>query len=119
AAEVTTANGTIETGAADVTKPEDRQAMVGAAAHFGGLDVLVNNAGIGATGHFMDSDPQTLRTIFETNFFGLTETTRAFLPLLRRGVTPAIVNISSVVGKRALPARALYSSSKFAVAGFS
>ena len=44
--------------------------------HFGGLDVLVNNAGIGATGHFMDSDPEMLRKIFETNFFGLTETTR-------------------------------------------
>src|SRR4051794_39291645 len=120
AAAVRKAGGTIETVAADVTKPEDRAAMVEAATrHFGGLDVLVNNAGIGATGHFMDSDPQTLRTIFETNFFGLTETTRAFLPLLKAGTTPAIVNISSVVGKRALPARSLYSSSKFAVAGFS
>lgn len=120
AAEVRAAGGTIETVAANVTQPADRQAMVEAAKqHFGGLDVLVNNAGIGATGHFMDSDPQILRQIFETNFFGLTETTRAFLPLLKAGVTPAIVNISSVVGKRALPARSLYSSSKFAVAGFS
>ena len=49
----------------------------------------------------------------------LTETTRVFLPLLKQGVTPAIVNISSVVGKRAWPARSYYSSSKFAVAGFS
>lgn len=120
AAEVRAANGIIETVPADVTKSEDRQAMVdGAVQHFGGLDVLVNNAGIGATGHFMDSDPEVLRAIFETNFFGLTETTRVFLPLLKQGVTPAIVNISSVVGKRALPARSLYSSSKFAVAGFS
>jgi short-subunit dehydrogenase len=120
AADVKKANGAIETVPADVTKPEDRQAMVDAAVkHFGGLDVLVNNAGIGATGHFMDSDPEVLRRIFETNFFGLTETTRVFLPLLKQGVTPAIVNISSVVGKRALPARSLYSSSKFAVAGFS
>jgi len=120
AAEVRASKGTIETVAADVTKAEDRQAMVDAATrHFGGLDVLVNNAGIGATGHFMDSDPEVLRAIFETNFFGLTETTRVFLPLLKQGTTPAIVNISSVVGKRALPARSLYSSSKFAVAGFS
>jgi short-subunit dehydrogenase len=110
----------IETVAADVTKPEDRRAMVDAAArHFGGMDVLINNAGIGATGHFMDSEPEVLRQIFETNFFGLTETTRAFLPLLKQGVTPAIVNISSVVGKRAIPARSLYASSKFAVMGFS
>ena len=120
AAEVRAAGGIIATVVADVTKPEDRAAMVSAAQqHFGGLDVLVNNAGIGATGHFMDSDPQILRTIFETNFFGLTETTRVFLPMLKQGTTPAIVNISSVVGKRALPARSLYSSSKFAVAGFS
>lgn len=110
----------VRTVVADVTKPEDRAAMVEAATrHFGGMDVLVNNAGIGATGHFMDSEPEVLRQIFETNFFGLTETTRAFLPLLKQGVTPAIVNISSVVGKRALPARSLYSSSKFAVMGFS
>jgi short-subunit dehydrogenase len=120
AAEVRRANGTVETVVADVTKPEDRQAMVDAASrHFGGLDVLINNAGIGATGHFMDSDADILRKIFETNFFGTTETTRVFLPLLKKGVTPAIVNISSVVGKRAWPARSYYSSSKFAVAGFS
>ena len=110
----------VRTVAADVTSPEGRAAMVEAATkHFGGMDVLVNNAGIGATGHFMDSEPDVLRRIFETNFFGLTETTRAFLPLLKRGKTPAIVNVSSVVGKRALPARSLYSASKFAVMGFS
>jgi len=119
-AEVRAANGTIEPIHADITKPEDRQAMVDAAVrHFGGLDVLINNAGIGATGHFMESDPTVLRSIFETNVFGLTEMIRVFLPLLKVGVTPAIVNISSVVGKRALPARSLYSASKFAVAGFS
>ncbi|MBP3955713.1 SDR family NAD(P)-dependent oxidoreductase [Gemmata sp. G18] len=120
AAEVRKTNGVVQTVVADVTKPEDRVAMVAAATqHFGGMDVLVNNAGIGATGHFMDSEPEVLRQIFETNFFGLTETTRAFLPLLKQGATPAIVNISSVVGKRALPARSLYSASKFAVMGFS
>ncbi len=120
ARQVRQSGGVIETLAADVTRPEDRQAMLAAAQqHFGGLDVLINNAGIGATGHFMDSDPDVLRKIFETNFFALAETIRLFLPVLRQGQTPAIVNISSVLGKRALPARSLYSASKFAVAGFS
>lgn len=120
AAEVRATGGIIETVVADVTSPEDRAAMVAAAEkHFGGLDVLINNAGIGATGHFIDSKPETLRQIFEVNFFGTAETIRAFLPTLKKGVTPAIVNISSVVGRRALPARGLYSASKFAVQGFS
>ena len=68
----------------------------------------------------MDSGPEVLRQIFETNFFGLTETT-AGVPAAHeaRRRRPAIVNISSVVGKRALPARSLYSASKFAVMGFS
>ena len=118
--EVRAAGGTIEPVVSDITNPAGRQALVDAAErHFRGLDVLVNNAGIGATGHFMDSQPETLRAIFETNFFALCEVTRLFIPVLKRGTTPAIVNISSVVGRRALPARSLYSSSKFAVAGFS
>jgi short-subunit dehydrogenase len=87
--------------------------------HFGGLDILVNNAGIGATGHFADVSPDRMRKIFEVNFFGLTETTRAFLPLLKAGNRPAIVNISSIAGKRGIPARSEYSASKFAVQGFS
>ena len=118
--EVRAAGGVLETVVADVTSPADRQAMVDATnTHFGGLDVLINNAGIGATGHFMDSEPDTLRRIFEVNYFGLCETTRVFLPVMKRGTTPAIVNISSVFGKRAYPARSLYSASKFAVQGFS
>jgi short-subunit dehydrogenase len=112
--------GILEIVAADVTAPADRQKMVDAARQrFGGLDVLVNNAGIGATGHFADGAEDRLRKIFEVNFFGLTETTRAFLPMLKEGITPAIVNISSIAGKRGISARADYSSSKFAVQGFS
>ena len=112
--------GKIEIVQADITSPADRQRMVDAAAqHFGGLDILVNNAGIGATGHFADVSPDRLRKIFEANFFGLTETTRVFLPMLRQGQRPAIVNISSIAGKRGIPARSEYSASKFAVQGFS
>jgi short-subunit dehydrogenase len=112
--------GTLEPLVADVTNPDDRRRMVKAARqHFGGLDVLVNNAGIGATGHFAEVSPERLRKIMEVNFFALTETTRAFLPLLREGHQPAIVNISSIAGKRGIPARSEYSASKFAVQGFS
>lgn len=111
---------TLEIVQADISKPADRQKMVDAAMqHFGGLDILINNAGIGATGHFADTTPDVLRTIMETNFFGTTETTRLFLPILKQGKKPAIVNISSIIGKRALPARSLYASSKFAVEGWS
>ena len=111
---------TLEIVQADVTSAADREKMVAAAQqHFGGLDVLVNNAGIGATGHFCDADADRMRKIFEVNFFGLTETTRAFLPMLKAGNKPAIVNISSIAGKRGIPARSDYSASKFAVEGFS
>jgi short-subunit dehydrogenase len=112
--------GTLETVTADVTSAEDRQQIVdGARRHFGGLDVLVNNAGIGATGHFVEVSPDRLRRIMEVNFFALAETTRALLPLLREGTRPAVVNISSIAGKRGIPARSEYSASKFAVQGFS
>jgi short-subunit dehydrogenase len=120
AASIRTAGGVIATVEADVTDAEGRQRMVQAAEqHFGGLDVLINNAGIGATGHFADAGPERLRKIMEVNFFGLTETTRACLPLLKQGKTPAVVNISSIAGKRGIPARSEYSASKFAVQGFS
>jgi short-subunit dehydrogenase len=112
--------GRLETVQADVTCPDDRQRMLDAALrHYGGLDLLVNNAGIGATGHFAEVSPERLRRIMEVNFFGLTETTRLFLPVLRSGQAPAIVNISSIAGKRGIPARSEYSASKFAVQGFS
>lgn len=118
--EVKAKGGALEFVVADVTQAADRQKMVESARrHFGGLDLLVNNAGIGATGHFADGAAERLRKIFEVNFFGLTETTRVFLPLLKKGQHPAIVNISSIAGKRGISARADYSSSKFAVQGFS
>jgi short-subunit dehydrogenase len=111
---------TLEVLAADVTSAADRRRLVDAAlTHFGGLDVLINNAAVGATGHFIESGPDRLRRIMEVNFFGLTETTRLFLPLLRKGNRPAIVNISSIAGQRGIPARSEYSASKFAVEGFS
>ena len=104
---------------ADVTKPDDRHAILDAAqAQFGGLDVLVNNAGIGATGHLMECQFDTLRSIFETNYFAAVELTRDALPVLRAGTTPAVLMVSSVLGKRGWPARGHYSASKFALQAF-
>lgn len=118
--EVQAKGGTLEIFQADITLPEDRQRLAQAAFdRFGGLDIIVNNAGIGATGHFADAGPERLRQIFEVNFFGLAEITRACLPLLKQGNRPAIVNISSIAGRRGIPARSEYSASKFAVEGFS
>ena len=120
AQQVRASGGILETVEADVTSAADRQRMADAARErFGGLDLLINNAGIGATGHFADVSSERLRKIMEVNFFGLTETTRVCLPLLRQGNRPAIVNISSIAGKRGIPARSEYSASKFAVQGFS
>jgi len=114
------AKGTLVTVVADVTVAADRQKLIDAATqHFGGLDVLVNNAGIGATGHFADADEARLRSIFEVNFFAVTELTRLAIPLLKLGTTPAVVNVSSLVGKRGFPGRSEYSASKFAIQGWS
>jgi short-subunit dehydrogenase len=114
------ANGqTLDIVQADVASPEGRAAMVQAVRNtFGGVDVLINNAGIGASGHFAESSPEVLRSIMEVNFFGTVETTRAMLPMLIEGKTPAVVNVSSILGRRAIPGRSLYSASKFAVEGW-
>ncbi len=112
--------GKLLTLSADVSDSEGRLAMVRTVqANWNGLDILVNNAGVGATGHFAEEESSVLRRIFEVNVFGLMETTRVFLPMIKKGTTPAIVNISSIAGLRGIPARAAYSASKFAVEGFS
>ena len=104
----------------DVTDPETRQRAVDAAqAKLGGLDILVNNAGVGALGLFQDAGPQRLRRVMEVNFFAVVEMTRLALPLLKQGVKPIVVNVSSVLGHRGVPYRSEYSASKFAVQGFS
>jgi short-subunit dehydrogenase len=110
----------IHTVVGDVTSAADRRAMLEACQNnLGGLDILINNAGIGATGHFAETDFTNLRRIFEVNLFGAAELTRLCIPTLKQGVQPLIVNISSALGKRGYPARSYYSSSKFAVQGLS
>jgi short-subunit dehydrogenase len=108
------------TVAADVTCAGDRQHLVDLATErLGGLDVLVNNAGVGSFGHFADSSESILRRIMDVNFFAPAELMRLFIPVLANGNRPAIVNVSSMCGRRGLPAWPEYSASKFALCGLS
>jgi short-subunit dehydrogenase len=120
AEEIESFGGTIAWIAGDVTDRTARAAAIEAAkAKFGGLDTLVNNAGVGGIGPFETADPGRVRRIMEVNFFALVEMTRSALPLLKAGNRPIIVNISSIVGRRGVPHNSEYSASKFAVQGFS
>ncbi|MDT4945754.1 MAG: hypothetical protein QOH14_2487 [Pseudonocardiales bacterium] len=102
---------------ADVTDtPAVERAVSAAAERLGGLDVLVNNAGVGAQGDVAANSEDEWRGVFEVNVLGLVRVTRAALPHLRRSVhAPAIVNTCSVAATAGLPQRALYSASKGAV----
>jgi short-subunit dehydrogenase len=104
----------------DITKPAERQRLVDAAvAAFGGLDLLVNNAGIGSWGHFADSTEAICRTVLEVNFFGPVELTRLAMPHLTCGNHPAVVNVTSMCGRKGMPGWSEYSASKAALVGMS
>lgn len=104
----------------DITHDQTRQLAVQTAqSRFGGLDTLVNNAGVGAWGRFQDAGPDRLRRIMEVNFFALAEMTRVALPLLRVGSQPLVVNVASILGQRGIPRASEYCASKFAVRGLS
>src|SRR4051812_46134020 len=120
AAEAQSTGGIVHYVASDVTDPASRsRALVLCQEKLGGLDCLVNNAGIGAMGPFAAAKEERLRQIMEVNFFAPAELTRAALPLLRQGNHPLIVNVSSVLGHRAVPFKSEYCASKFALHGFS
>ncbi|MGP3770114.1 SDR family NAD(P)-dependent oxidoreductase [Streptomyces sp. SDT5-1] len=102
--------------AADVTDDEAVRAAVGAAtADLGGLDVLVNNAGIGAQGTVADNDDAEWHRVLDVNVVGMVRVARAALPALRESAHAAIVNTCSIAATAGLPQRALYSASKGAV----
>ena len=82
----------------------------------GGLDLVINNAGIGAAGTVADNTDEEWHRVFDVNVLGIVRVTRAALPHLRRSSAPAVVNTSSVAATAGLPQRAVYSASKGAVA---
>lgn len=106
---------------ADVTRDEQvRAAVAEAAGHFGGLHILVNNAGIGAIGTVADNPDEEWRRVLDVNVLGIVRTTRAALPHLRAAAADrpgavSVTNTCSIAATAGLPQRALYSASKGAV----
>ncbi|MGW0610648.1 SDR family NAD(P)-dependent oxidoreductase [Streptomyces sp. NPDC002788] len=104
---------------ADVTDDTSvREAVAAAVADLGGhgvLDVLINNAGIGAQGTVEDNPDDEWHRVYDVNVVGMVRTTRACLPHLRASAHAAIVNTCSIAATAGLPQRALYSATKGAV----
>lgn len=104
----------------DVTdKKASFEAVKTAKAHFGRIDVLINNAGYGHVGAIEELNEQDVRAQFETNVMGSLWTTQAVLPIMREQKSGHIIQLSSALGLTTVPLMGLYSASKFAVEGLS
>jgi 2-keto-3-deoxy-L-fuconate dehydrogenase len=100
----------------DVTEPASvDRAVAEAVAQFGGVDIVVNNAGIGAAGDVSENDDTEWARVLDVNVTGIARVSRAALPHLRRSSHPVIVNMCSAVAYVGVRQRALYSASKGAV----
>lgn len=103
---------------ADAANEKDNQRMVQEAVNeFGGIDVLICNAGIGMRALFEDISLETFKTVMDINFYGAVYAVKFALPYLLKS-QGSIVGISSINGRRSTPARSAYSASKFAMEGF-
>jgi NAD(P)-dependent dehydrogenase (short-subunit alcohol dehydrogenase family) len=111
----------IRSYALDVTQDEETIASIiqSIISDMGAIDVVVNNAGIGVFGVFEAADFAMIKKQFDTNLFGLMRVTQSILPHFRERRTGVIVNVSSGVGRIALPLQSLYNATKFAIEGFS
>lgn len=104
----------------DVTdRSQAEEAVKAAEEHYGGIDVLVNNAGIGYFAAVEESDEQEVRKMFDVNVFGLSRMIHVVLPGMRKRRKGFIVNFSSIGGLRSFPALGYYNATKFAVEGLS
>ncbi|MFM0279385.1 SDR family NAD(P)-dependent oxidoreductase [Paraburkholderia sediminicola] len=104
----------------DIRDAAQAEAAVDAAlARFGRIDVLVNNAGYGQFGPFEEIEPEAIERQFATNVFGTFNVTRAVLPVMRRQRAGLVINMSSNGGFKGVRGASMYSSTKFAIEGFS
>jgi NAD(P)-dependent dehydrogenase (short-subunit alcohol dehydrogenase family) len=104
----------------DVTDPASIDAALkGAITRFGGVDVLVNNAGYSLVGTFESMDDARIARQFETNVLGLMRVARAVLPHFRKRKAGTLVNIASMGGRLTFPFYSVYHATKWAVDGFS
>ena len=104
----------------DVTNEAQAKAAAAAAVEaFGGIDVLLNNAGFGLLGAVEEASAEDVERVYRTNVFGLLNVTRAVLPVMRAQRSGRILNISSIGGYRGAAGFGVYSSTKFAVEGLS
>lgn len=118
AEEIDRAGGTCMYLRADVTSEQDIEQLAESVSdHWGGLDVLVNNAGIAIAGRTDETSMEEWRRIFEVNFFGVLRTTQAMLPLIAQG--GHIINVASFAGIAAAPGLVAYNTTKAAVISFS
>jgi NADP-dependent 3-hydroxy acid dehydrogenase YdfG len=103
----------------DVRRPGDLESLAAATAErFGGIDILVANAGVGAYGPFLDLPPDQLEEMIDVNVKGTLYAVRAALPYLLESDAADIVTLASEAGRRGLPYEAVYCASKFAQVGF-
>ena len=119
--ELESIGGAGATGAAcDVRVYEEVEALVAhAVEEFGGVDVLVNNAGAGLHKLVEETSPEEFRAVLETNLFGVFYGCRAAIPEMKKRGGGYIINISSLAGANPHPRMAAYNASKFALNGFS
>lgn len=95
------------------------EAVRGATARFGRIDVLVNNAGYGQLGAFEEIAPETVSRQFATNVFGVFDVTRAVLPTMRAQRSGHVITISSIAGMQGFEGSSVYCATKHAVSGWS
>ncbi|NVN94696.1 MAG: SDR family oxidoreductase [Bacteroidetes bacterium] len=103
----------------DVTNSESIQkAIADAIECFGGIDVIINNAGYGGVGIFEAAQKEQIQRQFDTNVFGVMNVIREILPYFRKRKDGCIINISSIAGFVTFPIYSIYNASKFALEGF-